>query len=139
MKILTLDKILISVDWCFFGIGICLCSIHCQQEIADNKEERLKSSKEQIASSDTLSFIIDHFTDSRDQVQYEWIQLANGQKWMTQNLNFKTPMSTCYDGVSDCPIFGQLYSWKEAKSACCLLYTSPSPRDATLSRMPSSA
>ena len=24
-------------------------------------------------------------------------------------------------------------------SACCLLYTSPSPRDATLSRMPSSA
>ena len=26
-----------------------------------------------------------------------------------------------------------------AKALCCLLYTSPSPRDATLSRMPSSA
>ena len=30
-------------------------------------------------------------------------------------------------------IFGQTFSWN------CLLYTSPSPRDATLSRMPSSA
>ena len=29
-------------------------------------------------------------------------------------------------------------SWKD-KSSGCLLYTSPSPRDATLSRMPSSA
>ena len=33
--------------------------------------------------------------------------------------------------------------WTEAVSVCvcvhCLLYTSPSPRDATLSRMPSSA
>ena len=27
----------------------------------------------------------------------------------------------------------------DAPSKCCLLYTSPSPRDATLSRMPSSA
>ena len=32
------------------------------------------------------------------------------------------------------------YSLKEAeKNGLCLLYTSPSPRDATLSRMPSSA
>ena len=29
--------------------------------------------------------------------------------------------------------------WKRTHSTCCLLYTSPSPRDATLSRMPSSA
>ena len=29
--------------------------------------------------------------------------------------------------------------WNEADSIPCLLYTSPSPRDATLSRMPSSA
>ena len=28
---------------------------------------------------------------------------------------------------------------KSRASGCCLLYTSPSPRDATLSRMPSSA
>ena len=43
--------------------------------------------------------------------------------------------------------FIQLYSavglfdtvWAVALAHCCLLYTSPSPRDATLSRMPSSA
>ena len=29
--------------------------------------------------------------------------------------------------------------WKRIRSVACLLYTSPSPRDATLSRMPSSA
>ena len=29
------------------------------------------------------------------------------------------------------------YEWEGSR--CCLLYTSPSPRDATLSRMPSSA
>ena len=32
---------------------------------------------------------------------------------------------------------GEESSWKDANT--CLLYTSPSPRDATLSRMPSSA
>ena len=30
-------------------------------------------------------------------------------------------------------------SWGKFMKNCCLLYTSPSPRDATLSRMPSSA
>ena len=29
--------------------------------------------------------------------------------------------------------------WEQSKANLCLLYTSPSPRDATLSRMPSSA
>ena len=32
-----------------------------------------------------------------------------------------------------------LYEGSQVKNICCLLYTSPSPRDATLSRMPSSA
>ena len=33
----------------------------------------------------------------------------------------------------------KLPEWKTVQSYPCLLYTSPSPRDATLSRMPSSA
>ena len=33
---------------------------------------------------------------------------------------------------------GRFMAWREMITAC-LLYTSPSPRDATLSRMPSSA
>ena len=42
-----------------------------------------------------------------------------------------------------CPLVGNLQSLELAPNGCqisgCLLYTSPSPRDATLSRMPSSA
>ena len=34
---------------------------------------------------------------------------------------------------------GKMQSYKEELERFCLLYTSPSPRDATLSRMPSSA
>ena len=33
----------------------------------------------------------------------------------------------------------QLRDFRFERAKCCLLYTSPSPRDATLSRMPSSA
>ena len=35
--------------------------------------------------------------------------------------------------------FSKLFRGKHDWNYCCLLYTSPSPRDATLSRMPSSA
>ena len=38
------------------------------------------------------------------------------------------------DGIED-----DNYQWLFANNLFCLLYTSPSPRDATLSRMPSSA
>ena len=34
--------------------------------------------------------------------------------------------------------FSRILNWED-RNTCCLLYTSPSPRDATLSRMPSSA
>ena len=34
---------------------------------------------------------------------------------------------------------GEKWTWIERRLLDCLLYTSPSPRDATLSRMPSSA
>ena len=40
-------------------------------------------------------------------------------------------LCSCYSGVCRCRVLGIITS--------CLLYTSPSPRDATLSRMPSSA
>ena len=37
------------------------------------------------------------------------------------------------------PSYGNIYCHKMSHINTCLLYTSPSPRDATLSRMPSSA
>ena len=46
-----------------------------------------------------------------------------------------------YDAIDSCAlsIMASFNSWNGLKSHGCLLYTSPSPRDATLSRMPSSA
>ena len=42
-------------------------------------------------------------------------------------------------GTPDTPALIKVERIRDGKSFTCLLYTSPSPRDATLSRMPSSA
>ena len=42
-------------------------------------------------------------------------------------------------GVTDSGCAGYEYVIEHTNTITCLLYTSPSPRDATLSRMPSSA
>ena len=53
---------------------------------------------------------------------------------------FPLPVTPCWSFLDD-RIVGALYpsSLPTALGKICLLYTSPSPRDATLSRMPSSA
>ena len=44
-----------------------------------------------------------------------------------------------YARVAECSAFDVALTYEQARDVLCLLYTSPSPRDATLSRMPSSA
>ena len=59
------------------------------------------------------------FTDARDGQTYSWVRLKDGQKWMAQNLNFKSDDSWCYDDKNkNCQKFGRLYSWNAAQSAC---------------------
>lgn len=59
------------------------------------------------------------FTDSRDGQSYKTIRLKDGKKWMTENLNYNTPDSWCYDGSnSNCKKYGRLYTWAAAKKAC---------------------
>ena len=53
----------------------------------------------------------------------------------TAGTEFGNSSSTADPGVADFSFAGEA----TAKYRTCLLYTSPSPRDATLSRMPSSA
>ena len=70
----------------------------------------------------------------------EWakpIADAVKQAWSgrTEDLNFSRPDS---EGFAQCPSDSIDYAVMEHVKHC-LLYTSPSPRDATLSRMPSSA
>ena len=55
---------------------------------------------------------------------------------------FQKPFSDAQETVSALREFGVIVAMRERTgflAEICLLYTSPSPRDATLSRMPSSA
>ena len=64
-------------------------------------------------------------------VRIDWIDIITEGGWGSENefksMKLATPVSE-----------GWLFS-KDDETVSCLLYTSPSPRDATLSRMPSSA
>ena len=53
----------------------------------------------------------------------QWLEKLQQESWQLELI------------ISGIALFG---IW-EARTGICLLYTSPSPRDATLSRMPSSA
>ena len=55
-----------------------------------------------------------------------------------QELNAAVIIDKSADLKED-PYFMVAVAWVESRLKTCLLYTSPSPRDATLSRMPSSA
>ena len=64
---------------------------------------------------------------------------ATGDTSVERIADFGFPASLVLTGVGN-PIVGFGDSVAECVDrSCCLLYTSPSPRDATLSRMPSSA
>lgn len=59
------------------------------------------------------------FTDSRDGQTYTWVELADGKKWMSQNLNYETTDSWCaYDKESNCEKYGRLYTWSTAQKVC---------------------
>ncbi|MEE9371581.1 MAG: FISUMP domain-containing protein [Saprospiraceae bacterium] len=59
------------------------------------------------------------FTDDRDNQSYKWVRLKDGKKWMSQNLNFKSNDSWCYnDKKKNCEKYGRLYTWEAAQTAC---------------------
>lgn len=59
------------------------------------------------------------FIDARNGQTYKWIRLKDGKKWMTENLNYETYSSWCYDEKSsNCTKYGRLYTWQAAKKAC---------------------
>ncbi len=49
---------------------------------------------------------------------YETVTIGT-QVWMKHNLNIETGISWCYDeDPANCEIYGRLYDWETAKSAC---------------------
>ena len=91
---------------------------------------------------------IDNYPFEYNDMNHGWVMRGNIHKWRGDELCYKYPvpkdkdpkltfgkdmarMLEKYEVPSDCV--------KKEKSNGCLLYTSPSPRDGLLSRMPSSA
>jgi len=61
----------------------------------------------------------DTFTDIRDGKTYKTVKMPDGKIWMTENLNYETKYSECYDQIPElCQQCGRLYSWFEAIEIC---------------------
>ena len=76
----------------------------------------------------------------------KWLDMTCGDDVCFEMADFHSGMKKITEDFMALPRFGELVVELrrevitfEANAQCCLLYTSPSPRDATLSRMPSSA
>ncbi len=62
--------------------------------------------------------VLGTMTDSRDNQTYDTVTLGT-QTWLAQDLNYESDDSVCYDDdPANCEIYGRLYDWETAKTAC---------------------
>ena len=133
-------------------------ALHIELETRkDITDEQSKTIENSISNFEESPHDINWLVDStekwcRDRAIYnallESIQIADGEKkagrdsipsLLTDALAVSFDNSVGHDYIDDADDRFDFYHRKEEKIPFCLLYTSPSPRDRTRSRMPSSA
>lgn len=78
-----------------------------------------------ILGASKLSWVI----DSRDESPYIAVKIGS-QSWLTSDVHYNVPGSKpCNDNDSLAAIYGRLYTWQQAKSACPAGYRLPSRDD----------
>ena len=109
------------------------------QEIDRRSEFILSLSESAVESSNLDSEMLSHFSSRSGLLIFEDVTIRT---WKLT----KSGSSFDHSSLEETKLIGevtpemlQTESWIGAEFKPCLLYTSPSPRDATLSRMPSSA
>ena len=72
----------------------------------------------------------EQFRDSRDGQNYRTVRVGSLLLWMAENLNYETDDSWCYDDdPANCELYGRLYTWEAAMSACPAGWRLPHNRD----------
>ena len=79
-----------------------------------------------------ISIILVSCSTNENSTESDWVELTDGKTFN----NWHTYLS---DSVIGWKVEDGAFVYYPGEGNSCLLYTSPSPRDATLSRMPSSA
>jgi len=102
-----------------FGLTGCLLT-SCRQHGCTDPDATNHNPKAKVSDNSCI-YPPDHCTDvidARDGAKYKAIKIGD-LCWMTNNLNYESPSSWCYDDSAiNCDSHGRLYRWDKARQIC---------------------
>jgi uncharacterized protein (TIGR02145 family) len=126
----------LATQFCFYiddniydkcgGVEYNLLEQICDNDIAFTKcEDKWYDPSLEYCDSDIVK-AKETFIDARDGNVYKYVIIGD-QTWLAENLRYETSNTKCYGNNPDnCKIYGILYDWNAAKTACPLGWHLPS-------------